>query len=579
MGKGWLRAPRALWLAALLSIGSAAGAAAAGATTPEARFEAALAAWRTAAEPDAAALFEAFVALPDFVERMDGVAAALVASMPETETEAEAVGPGAMAAVEEGLVQVPVSLSLHARAMALAADLDRPDRAAEAERAVTALATACAASGDGTARRPWRVLDSTDALTFAALRGGETIGRRFVRNGDGTALLLYVAEDHDGDGDDVRVAEHVFSLAAVERLETTMRSQGVPAFARYAALLGALMQAKDISGASSFVAMSFAMGAEDHAVTARFLAQLPENEEIDEDLFARAMLASYRVRRKDATPMPITATAPLDELIALAERGLPPAIRELAVLIERGRLPGMAPAEATALMRTGAERGSASLAAGFANGLYQEGNRAEAQAWMRRAIDLGSLGAVGQLGWWRLAEGALDEPLAGQVRDAAARGDALSMVVEGLRALRAGSAGERERGRSLLLGALRNADHAEVGNDVAYELALGTSRAPKDAALAVEIMVLNFSIHAYARGKPAHVDTHAVALAAAGRQQEALEMIANALKDTDGALDPGGFVRGMLERHMARIRTGQEISEATDEEDRAALEANRRAQP
>jgi hypothetical protein len=572
MTRGWLRAARNLWLAALLALGSAAAASAAEPPTPEARFEAELSAWRTAAEPDGAALLGAFLELPDLEARMDVVDDALVASMVEDQPNL----PAAMAAVEEALDRGPVSLALHARAMTLAADLEDAGRAAQAERAVAALATAYADSGDGTARRPWRVLSTVDALTFVALRGGETLGRRLIRGGDGVLFVVYVAEARDG-GESV-VAERVFSLRIIERIEAALAARGMPAFARYASLLSALVREEDIAGASSFLAMALTSGAELRPEAAALATGLQANEEFEDDLFARGVLAAYRIRRKDTSPMPGSGAVPLDELIALAERGLPSAIGDLAELIDAGLMPDMVAADATELMRVGAERGSPSLALGLAYGMQKDGKQADAEHWMGRAIDFGSLEAVGQLGWWRLEHGPLDEPLAGQVRAAAARGEAFSMVVEALRALRAGSDDERTRGRALLLAAPRNANHGEVGNDVAYELALGTSRAPRDGALAAEIMTLNFELHPYVRDKASHLDTHAVALLAAGRRDEGLAMLARALALLDGTMDADSRSRFIIGRHAARVRAGGDITEATDREDHAAWEAQRNDQ-
>lgn len=542
------------------------------ATNMVATYEELAAAMKEGEDVDVGALRAAFVAAPDYPERLENISGLEAQVIRLLEEEPLRLGPLGSAIVD----QYPGSLAGHQALATFYSYLEREDTAREHRQWVSRIRATLEESGDGSLESPLRVISPAESNAYLIATGRSPVGSIYVPTDDTAFLLNVAAKPPEG-----RIENVYFDLDAVYAGSLDSARENDDGYHPVRVMV-ALAHRNDSAAQTLLGSVSFDQGRLDDAT--RLLTTASRNG----NLIAHIMLArTYWYAAMDAAPGPERDAARL-EVVSNYERGIDlgsdEAMYELGRLYAWGIYGEDLREQGLDLLTQAADLDN-SMACLF---LAQRFDFAEppdrpdydrSEEYYRRAASLDNGDAkihyarflmreevdkafTDQAYRWltRLANngGPCGEP---QGLCAQAKVQLGNLFAKGLHVRKS-----YRKARSWFRAAVAaSPEHAEVVNDVAWTLTVSNLERLRDERYALKIMDHVMTRNEHARAIPAYIDTWAAAYAANGDFERAIELQREALNE---ALNGASAERidedtiEILRQHLQDFEAGRTITEA-----------------
>lgn len=554
-----LRNAFALFTGALLTYGCAT----AGPVSPEGdRYDqlvAALAEGRSDAWPE---LPEAFLERSDFAGRLAQL----------EQAQAEARGRSERETLErlssDMLEAYYGDLRAHEVSQRLAYAAGETARGDFHRQALTALAAAIAASGDGTAAKPWQVISATEAFVWLSSQRQEVAGALYHGDdAEGTLALVLKARRRDEDG----LRELWFDLTPTYRATRRILGDDAP---RPSELIAARARDGDAAAQTAYAIRLWHRGTSESAVQAVHWLQRASAEG---NVIAREMLGVVygviaRSRSDDEAEQLIDAA--VDQFLLAVGQGSSTALYNLAQLYLSGHFGSENQPAGVELLRQAVDRDNLDAMVLLArlryNGQFVSKDRDAAVQLLMRAAAGGH--AEGQLFYARhqlsTDDGAgFDERALGWLREAAASGESAQAQLLLGTLLARGEHVDRDAEAAIewLKSAASSTTDADTINTVAWVLVVAEQHDLRDPEHGLALMEALMTRDRVAAMNAAYLDTWAASHAANGNFERAVDIqrqaIAVAEAEAESRDDGGPDYLPLLREHLELFSNGETVSE------------------
>jgi TPR repeat protein len=508
----------------------------------------------------------AFLELPDVQQRLEelGLLHRRAASTPDGDRA------GLTRLAESMLDQYYGDMQAHELRRRLALAAGSEETAAFHADAVADIVEAIAASGDGSAEAPYRVLTAPQAHAWLRRRGADVVGALYTTDDEAPRLTL-VTKVRQGEREPL--AEIRFDLTptflAGTRDTLAMSGGEIP-------LPSGVVATRAAQGdPAAQTAHAIAMWHEGPQHAGRAVQWLRAASESG-NLVAREMLGviygSLASGRTGAEADRLLDAA-VDQFLLAVNQGSDSAMYNLAQLYLSGHFGEENQPAGVALLRQAAARDNLDalvmLARLHYNGQYVGEDRERAIELLRRASAGGH--AEAQLFHARhlltTDDGAgFDDQALAWLREAASGGSSVDamMLMGSLLARGEQVPADPAEAVAWFKRAAAATDDAETINSVAWMLAVAENRALRDPDAALQLMDDLMHADEAAAANPAYIDTWAAAHAATGAFEDAVEIQSRALEIALAETDENGEAPDYLpviREHLQRYRDGDTVSE------------------